>query len=131
MRRSLAVIAESGEAASTFTGDVDTVGGAVLSGILKATHYGGTVTCCGMVAATDLHTSVFPFILRGVHLAGIDSVLVPLSTRQALWQQLATVWKPDNLSELSQEITLANLAATLQILQQGQAQGLYVLVHEH
>ncbi|HEX8658630.1 MAG TPA: YhdH/YhfP family quinone oxidoreductase [Hymenobacter sp.] len=117
--------------APAFAGGVDTVGGAILSGMLKATHYGGTVTCCGMVGSAELHTSVFPFILRGVHLAGIDSVEAPRELRRAVWEQLATVWKPDNLAELGQEITLDELPAKLQTLQLGQAQGRYVLVHQH
>lgn len=116
-------------AAPAFAAGVDTVGGAVLSGMLKATHYGGTVTCCGMVASTDLTTSIFPFILRGVQLVGIDSVRAPMNVRQEVWQQLATAWKPANLDQLVREIDLAALPAKLDELLAGRAKGRYVVAH--
>lgn len=115
----------------TFAGAVDTVGGPILSGLLKATRYGGTVTCCGLVASAELHTSVLPFILRGVSLAGIDSVQAPLAVRQQVWQHLATDWKPTNLDQLGREISLPELPAKLAELLDGQAKGRYVLTHSY
>ncbi|QJD95024.1 YhdH/YhfP family quinone oxidoreductase [Mucilaginibacter robiniae] len=112
-----------------FAAGIDTVGGAILSAMLKATHYGGTVTCCGMVASADLNTSIFPFILRGVSLVGIDSVQAPMQLRQYLWQQLATDWKPANLHALIQEISLTQLPEKLDAIYQGKAKGRYVLKH--
>jgi acrylyl-CoA reductase (NADPH) len=115
---------------SVFAAGIDTCGGPILSGMLKSTNYGGTVTCCGMLAAHDISTSIFPFILRGVSLAGIDSVKVPLDMRKQVWQLLATGWKPDNLDALTQEIRLNELPGILDKLLQGQAKGRYVLVHD-
>jgi acrylyl-CoA reductase (NADPH) len=112
-----------------FAAGVDTTGGDILSGMLKATQYGGVVTCCGMVAGTDLHTTIFPFILRGVHLAGIDSVMAPMKQRQLMWQLQATDWKPDNLNQLSQDIGLNELPDKLDEILKGKAKGRYVLVH--
>ncbi len=71
-----------------WAGVIDTVGGKMLETALKTTQYGGTVTCCGLVASPDLQTTVFPFILRGVRLIGIDSVLCPMEIRQQLWDKL-------------------------------------------
>lgn len=116
-------------ATPVFAAGLDTVGGALLSGMLKATHYAGLVTCCGMVATPDLTTSIFPFILRGVQLLGIDSVQAPLAVRQHVWQQLATSWKPAQLGALTHEISLAEVPAKLAELLAGQARGRYVVVH--
>jgi len=116
-------------ATPAFAAGIDTVGGSILSGMLKATQYGGTVTCCGMVSSADLDTSIFPFILRGITLAGIDSVMAPMPLRKQIWQQLSTGWKPNNLESLMQEIRLADLPEKLDELLKGQAKGRYVLVH--
>ncbi|WP_158824963.1 YhdH/YhfP family quinone oxidoreductase [Mucilaginibacter lacusdianchii] len=112
-----------------FAAGIDTTGGDILSGMLKATQYGGIVTCCGMVASTDLHTTIFPFILRGVHLAGIDSVVAPVDLRKNMWQLLASDWKPANLSDLVQEVRLPELADKLDEILKGKAKGRYILAH--
>ncbi|TWV95677.1 YhdH/YhfP family quinone oxidoreductase [Chitinophaga pinensis] len=117
--------------APTFAAGIDTVGGPILSGMLKATHYGGIVTACGMVAANDLHTSVFPFILRGVTLAGIDSVQAPMEIRQEVWTLLATSWKPAQLNNMIEEISLSDLPEKLEAILAGKARGRYVLAHAH
>ncbi|WP_345948159.1 YhdH/YhfP family quinone oxidoreductase [Mucilaginibacter sp. PAMB04274] len=116
-------------ASPAFAGGVDTVAGPILSGMLKATQYGGTVTCCGMVSSANVDTSIFPFILRGVSLAGIDSVLAPMNLRRHVWQLLATDWKPENLNSMVENISLNQLAAKLDEVLNGQAKGRYVLVH--
>lgn len=112
-----------------FAAGIDTVSGPILSGMLKATQYGGVVTCCGMVASPKLQTSIFPFILRGVKLAGIDSVMVPIQVRKKIWQLLATDWKPDNLQEIVHEIDLQALPDVLETVLNGKAKGRYVLKH--
>jgi len=117
--------------APTFAAGIDTVGGPILSGMLKATHYGGIITACGMVAATDLQTSVFPFILRGVTLAGIDSVQAPMDIRKQVWELLATSWKPAQLDSMVEEISLDALPEKLDAVLAGKARGRYVLAHAH
>lgn len=112
-----------------FAGAVDCVGGAVLSGLLKSTHYNGTVTSCGMVASNDLNTSIFPFILRGVTLAGIDSVQASLPLRKQVWQLMASSWLPVQLEKIVQEISLTELQEKLDIILKGGATGRYLLVH--
>ncbi len=75
-----------------WAGVVDTVGGDVLASAIKATKYNGIVTCCGNAASGNLPLTVYPFILRGVHLIGIDSANCLLQKRKAIWQKLAHSW---------------------------------------
>lgn len=112
-----------------FAAGLDTVSGPILSGMLKATQYGGVVTCCGMVASPELQTSIFPFILRGIKLAGIDSVQASLLLRQKVWHLLATDWKPANLQQIVTEIDLQALPGILETILHGEAKGRYVLKH--
>lgn len=112
-----------------FVAGIDTVGGAILSGMIKSTQYGGIVTCCGMTASTEVNTSIFPFILRGVHLAGIDSVEASLEVRNLIWEKLASDWKLSNLEEISKEIGLEELPDKLDEILAGKAKGRYVLKH--
>ncbi|WP_420149383.1 YhdH/YhfP family quinone oxidoreductase [Spirosoma sp.] len=106
-----------------FAGAVDTVGGSILATVVKSIQYGGTVTCCGMVNSGNLPLTVFPFILRGVQLAGIDSVEFPIEKRDAIWQQLANDWKPASLESLTHEIGLEDLPDAVQMILKGQMQG--------
>ncbi len=76
-------------ASQRWAGAVDTVGGTVLANLLKAVRYRGAVAACGLAGGAELHTTVFPFILRGVRLIGIDSVYVPREERLEVWQRLA------------------------------------------
>ncbi|OQW94039.1 MAG: oxidoreductase [Beggiatoa sp. IS2] len=91
-----------------WAGVVDTVGGELLVSALKATHYDGQVACCGMVAATQLAMTIFPFILRGVNLLGIASAECKMALRTRLWELLATSWKIDTRL-LATECDLATL----------------------
>lgn len=90
-----------------WAGVIDTVGGATLETALKTVKYGGCVTCCGNVAAPELSTSVYPFILRGVSLLGIDSVQCPMETRIEIWNKLSYEWKIEKLNV--EEISLREL----------------------
>lgn len=112
-----------------FVAGIDTVGGAILSGMIKSTQYGGVVTCCGMTASTEVNTSIFPFILRGVHLAGIDSVEASLELRNLIWEKLSNDWKLSNLEEIITEIGLEELPVKLDEILAGKAKGRYVLKH--
>lgn len=113
-----------------FAAGVDNVGGDILSGILKAVKHNGVVTSCGNVASADLNTTVFPFILRGIMLSGIDSAQAKMPLRQQAWNKLATIWKPQYLDEMVQEIEMEQLPEKLDDLLQGKAKGRYVLRHE-
>jgi acrylyl-CoA reductase (NADPH) len=103
---------------------VDPVGGEPLAAILSQIEYGGSVAASGLTAGTKLPTTVFPFILRGVNLLGIDSVNCPMETRSKIWNRLATDFKPTNLEDfIQQEITLEQLPDVLPSLLKGQARG--------
>jgi len=106
-----------------WAGVIDTVGGALLATALKSTRYGGVVTCCGNVGGPELHTTVYPFILRGVALLGIDAAECPLAVRTRVWQQLATTWKIAQLERLTTEIGLPDLDRTIDAMLQGRHSG--------
>lgn len=103
---------------------VDPVGGEPLASLLSQIQYGGSVAVSGLTAGTKLPSTVFPFILRGVNLLGIDSVYCPMDTRLKVWNRLAADFKPANLEQLiQQEITLEQLPEALPTLLKGQATG--------
>ena len=103
---------------------VDPVGGEPLASLLSQIQYGGSVAVSGLTAGTKLPTTVFPFILRGVNLLGIDSINCPMETRVKIWNHLATDFKPKNLEELiQQEVTLDHLPEVFPTLLKGQARG--------
>jgi acrylyl-CoA reductase (NADPH) len=102
-----------------WAGVIDTVGGEILATAIKSTGYGGAVTCCGNVSSPELPLTVYPFILRGVSLLGIDSAKCPLHNRQRIWQKLAGEWKIENLDSLATECTLHELPAIIEKMLQG------------
>lgn len=106
-----------------WAGVIDTVGGDILATAIKSAKYGATVTCCGNAASIDLPLNVFPFILRGVSLLGIDSQNCPMPKRQKIWDNLADAWKLDGLEELSSEIALEGLEDRIQLMLQGKNKG--------
>lgn len=107
-----------------WAGAVDPVGGETLAAVLSKIHYGGSVAVSGLTGGTSVPTSVFPFILRGVNLLGIDSVNCPMEVRKPLWERMATDLKPENLlEEIRKEITLEELPEALNTILQGQARG--------
>lgn len=115
--------------APRWAGAVDTVGGNILSTLLRATKPHGVVTCCGMVTSTDLQTSIYPFILRSVTLAGIDSVNLSMPERRALWSRLAGKWKPPALAELGRDCALEQLNPEIERILNGQIKGRVVVCH--
>ncbi|MBC2302348.1 acryloyl-CoA reductase [Listeria welshimeri] len=110
-----------------YAGAIDCVGGKPLSYLLTAVQYGGAVTTCGMSAGGKLDTTVFPFILRGVQLLGIDSVLCPMQKRTQIWQRLATDFKLANLDELATEINFQTLPEALHQVMNGGVTGRYLV----
>ncbi|CAB9494449.1 YhdH/YhfP family quinone oxidoreductase [Alteromonas macleodii] len=106
-----------------YAGAVDTVGGEYLAQAIKATQYGGSVTCCGLTASADLNVSVFPFILRGVSLLGIDSVQCPMPPRLRLWDKLASEWKLDCLDDLTEEVSLDEVSQKIDAILKGELSG--------
>ena len=90
-------------------GAVDTVGGIILANVLAATRYGGAVSACGLAAATDLPTTVFPFILRNVALLGVDSVNCPTPRRLAAWTRLGELLTEADFDLVTREVALEDL----------------------
>ncbi|HSH12716.1 MAG TPA: YhdH/YhfP family quinone oxidoreductase [Desulfurivibrionaceae bacterium] len=110
-----------------WAGVVDTVGGEILSTALKSTRYGGAVTCCGNVAGPEFSANVFPFILRGVALLGIDSAECAMAWRELLWGKLAREWRVEGLEAITTEIGLDELDGAIARILKGQVQGRVVV----
>jgi len=106
-----------------WAGVIDTVGGDILANAIKATAPNGIVTACGNVASPDLPINVFPFILRGVTLAGIDSQNCPMPHRIDIWNKLATEWKPKQLAQIVEEVTLDELNPKIDEILNGRIMG--------
>jgi len=106
-----------------FAGAIDTVGGVILENVIKSTAPMGVVTCCGNVASFKLDLTVFPFILRGVSLIGIDSQNLPMKFREEVWSDLAESWKPAQLNNMCNEITLDELHQNIELILQGKLKG--------
>ena len=93
---------------------VDAVGGDVLATTIKSLNHNGVVTCCGNAASPDLPVNVYPFILRGAILVGIDSQNCPMPVRRQAWEKLATDWKIPGMQDMVTEITLDDLDQAIQ-----------------
>ena len=106
---------------------IDAVGGDMLAWLTRTTDYGGAIASTGLTGGTELHTTVMPFILRGVALLGIDSVLCPMAERREVWRRLATDLRPPNLAEIATRITLDDLANAFATLLAGDARGRFVV----
>jgi putative YhdH/YhfP family quinone oxidoreductase len=110
-----------------WAGVVDVVGGETLAAAVKAVRYGGAVTCCGLVGSADLSMNVYPFILRGVSLLGVDSVNCPADVRLQTWERLASDWKPRQLTEMITEVPLSGLEEKIQLILEGGITGRVVV----
>ncbi|PLX48599.1 MAG: oxidoreductase [Desulfobulbaceae bacterium] len=106
-----------------WAGIIDTVGGDILAKGLKSTRAGGVVTTCGNVAGAELDITVYPFILRGIALLGIDAAECPLALRQTIWDKLGAEWKLPMLAELATEISLEQLSDSIDRILQGRIKG--------
>jgi len=106
-----------------WAGSVDSVGGATLAYLIRTTKYGGSIAACGLTGGSTVNTTVFPFILRGVNLLGIDSVYCPMELRRELWQHMASDLKPFSLASMSREVTLDELLLVTASLLKGAVRG--------
>lgn len=110
-----------------WAGAIDSVGSHTLANVLASTKYGGTVACCGLAQGMDLPTSVAPFILRGVTLAGIDSVMRPLAHRVEAWRRLGELLSPHQLEAITQPIDLTQTIGVAEDLLAGNVRGRVVV----
>lgn len=112
---------------ATWAGAIDPVGGTVLAWLTRTMQYGGCIALSGLTGGTELHTTVLPFILRGVKLLGIDSVACPMDRRREAWRHLAIDMKPAHLRSMAHEITLDDLPLAFTTLLEGRARGRFVV----
>ena len=112
---------------SRFAGGIDAVGGVILDNMIKSTQALGVVTCCGNAASPVLDLTVFPFILKGVSLIGIDSQKCPKNIRNIVWGKLAKDWKLDNLEQVCVEKGLNELSACVDEMMAGKLKGRVVV----
>jgi len=110
-----------------WAGAVDAAGGDMLAWLTRTMAYNGTIASSGLTAGTDLHTTVLPFILRGVKLLGIDSVACPARARTEVWRRLASDLKPRHLDAIAPEIPLEGLPDAFATLLKGGARGRFVV----
>jgi NADPH2:quinone reductase len=112
---------------ATWAGAVDPVGGETLAWLTKTMAYRASIANSGLAGGTELQTTVIPFILRGVNLLGIDSVMCPMPQRVDVWRRLATNMKPRMLESIAQEISLAGLPDAFATVAAGNARGRFVV----
>ncbi len=110
-----------------WAGCIDAVGGDPLAHVLAEMQSGGSVAACGLVAGNALNTTVIPFLLRGVNLLGIDSVMASFEERTRVWTRIAEVMDADKLEALTTEIGLADLADAADKIMAGQTKGRFVV----
>jgi acrylyl-CoA reductase (NADPH) len=110
-----------------WSGAVDAVGGDMLAWLTRTTDAWGCIASTGLTGGVELHTTVMPFILRGVALIGIDSVSCPMGIRTEVWRRLATDMKPKNLAAIAKEISLDGLPDAFATLLAGKARGRFVV----
>ncbi len=110
-----------------WAGGVDTVGGNILSTILRACRHSGCVAACGLTAGNQLSMTVYPFILRGVTLAGIDAAWCSLPLRHEIWRRLAGPWKPEGLEQLAQFARLDTIQMRIDEMLAGRMTGRVVI----
>ena len=106
-----------------FAGVIDTVGGEILATAVKSLKQDGIVTACGNVASPDLPLNVYPFILRGVSLLGIDSQHCPMDLRAMIWEKLSQEWKFDLLYSIYEETDLHGLDEKIDLILKGELKG--------
>ena len=109
--------------AARYAGAIDNVGGDTLTWLTRTVDNWGNIASVGLTSGAELRTTVMPFILRGVSLLGIDSVLMPIGPRRALWKQLAGVFKPPHLADVTHEVELADVVSVIDQVRAGSYSG--------
>lgn len=124
-----ATLSEPGRplAKERWAGAVDSVGSHTLANVCASLRYGGTVAACGLAQGMELPASVAPFILRGVTLAGIDSVMRPLADRVEAWQRLADIIDPSLFADIVNEVSLTEAVDVANQLMEGKVRGRVVV----
>ena len=113
-----------------YAGGIDAVGGKILSNLICSTSQRAAIACCGMVGGISLDTSIFPFILRGLSLFGIDSAESLLKTKEEVWNNFATSWKLENIDENIKDISLNELPSEIDKILDGKQIGRVRIVYD-
>ena len=108
---------------------VDTVGGDILSNLIPSMKYGGVITCCGNVAGPSFNATVYPFILRAIHLVGIDSAQTPISIKSEIWNKFASEWYVDEIDNLYKSVSINEIITEIKKILNGEQVGRVVLSH--
>ena len=116
--------------ATAYAHGIDTVGGNILSNLIKSMSYGGSLAVCGLVASPKIEASVLPFILRGINVLGVDSVNLPIAKKTETWAKLASEWKLEILSDIAQEIELEQVSKAIEDIFSGKNVGRIVIAHK-
>ncbi len=110
-----------------WAGAVDAVGGRVLAGLLPQLRYGGAAAACGLAGGSELNTTVIPFLLRGISLLGIDSVMQPLPARESAWRRIARTLPGEVLDGMTRTVHLDDLPALAEEILRGRVRGRIVV----
>ncbi len=116
---------------SKWAGGLDTVGGNTLATLMAGCGKNGSIGVCGLVESPKLETTVYPFLLNGVNLIGVESAETPMETRLIIWDKLSTIWKPDNLEDMAIDTTLDQLDGYVVKILAGKTRGRVVVKHQH
>ena len=109
---------------------LDVAGGRMLAGIIASMKYGGTVTCCGLVDSPSFTSSVFPFILRGINLIGIDSAEISIKEKAVVWHNFANHWRLDAIQNISNNVDMYGMMDEIKKILEGRQVGRVVLKHK-
>ena len=112
---------------SKWAGAIDTVGGNTLATCVKACQRGGSVASCGLVASHELELTVYPFLLNGINILGVDSAETNMNLRTELWKKLGSNWKIPNLESYSTEVVLDQIIPQMELILKGQTKGRVVV----
>lgn len=108
-------------------GAIDNVGGSTLAGLLSAMKYGGTIAAVGLTGGAEFTTTVFPFILRGVNLLGIDSAMLPKERRELIWERLRGALRPDQIDAMTSVAPLGDVPRLAEDICAGKTRGRVVI----
>ena len=106
-----------------WAGGVDAVGSDILSNLITATHQRAAIACCGMVGGVNLNTSIFPFILRGLSLLGIDSAETLIEVKKEIWNNFASDWKLEKINHQIKDVELEELSSEIEKILKGEQVG--------
>lgn len=118
-------------ARSKWAGALDTVGANTLSTLMAACGKNGSIAVCGLVQSPKLESTVYPFLLNGINLIGVESAETKMDTRLVLWEKLSTSWKPGNLDKIAHDTDLEGLDEHVLKIIKGKTKGRVVVKHNH